>query len=626
MPKAFDAAAVTEKPRPGFRLGCLGLCVCTFLAFVALWIGLKLAAVHALNAETDSLRANGEPVTWAEVLDSIEPIRAGENSALLLLRDLTGLSAWEDPPAGGVVVVRPSADLGVRRSDEMTRLMRVSLVDGSAALKLLHAAADRPSGRWPVDPDPLVHNDSLGHLAEIRSSTRLLDVEVELRAADGDGHAAAQSVRAMRRLAAALDGSPDLIAALVRIAVDKMSAGAAEYALSLTELSATDLAMLRDEFAAEAEQLGFLSAARGERALWFWMATDGRHELIDELGGGNALVTFYSMLPGVVERDAMLVLDYMSSWVELLKLPPRDLQTGMALRSDKYDPILSNHIGRPARRSLALLSPAIWRGTEALLATKLRLHIARTALAVEQFRRERGRWPAKLADLVPDYLEAVPEDWFAPPGTGLSYAHTPAGARVWSFRGRNALGLASEEWEKLQNTAAEISAFAAKEGRLPRTLDELPADGSNADMIDPRTREPWSYVTSPVNPDLLILGGFTGGVSEKEFWKQTMTTQEWAQRHATAEYPLVFRLLDPKLRGVVQSRFAEEVRPGNHAMYLHGLGYTRERLKALGFSDSDVNDYDAEIKALEAGGWEPTQTWPLGSTDVPADTQTEARP
>jgi hypothetical protein len=625
-PETPDSVLVTAGPRRKFHMGCLGYCVCLFLLLIVTWICIKVGTVRALNAEMDELRAAGEPVTWEEVIAGIAPIPDEENSALVLQPHLPSLSAWQNPAASSVVVTRSAPILGVRPSDEMTKLMRVCLTHGSAALKLLHTAADRPSGRWPVDPDPLVHYDSLGHLAAIRSSTRLLDVEVELRAADGDGHAAAQSVRAMRRLAASLDGSPDLIAALVRIAVDKMSAGAAEYALSLTELSATDLAMLRDEFAAEAEQLGFLSAARGERALWFWMATDGRHELIDELGGGNALVTFYSMLPGVVESDAMLVLDYMSSWVELLKLPPRDLQTGMALRSDKYDPILSNHIGRPARRSLALLSPSIWRGTGALLATKLRLHITCAALAVEQFRMERGDWPDKLADLVPDYLDAVPEDWSAPAGTPLTYTRTPAGVSVW-LRGKgDTTGRTYEETRIMQKLVWEVSKFAEKVGRLPKSLNELLKSAEDTVPVDPVTGEPYTYVTNPASPELFIVGGFMAGMTEATFWKRSISATEWANQHGRMRPTVAFRLLNPELRGAAQSTFVEDVGQESTPEALHALGYSLERLKAFGFADDYMDYFRGEYekmgppKARSGAAPEPD------APDVPADTQAEARP
>ena len=49
----------------------------------------------------------------------------------------------------------------------------------------------------------------------------------------------------------------------------------------------------------------------------------------------------------------------------------------------------------------------------------LRLRLLETRLAIELYRRAKGRWPERLEDLVPDHLLAVPGDPFA--SRGLVY-------------------------------------------------------------------------------------------------------------------------------------------------------------------------------------------------------------
>jgi hypothetical protein len=626
-PETPDSAVVTHGSKPPFRLGCLGYCVCIFLLLIATWICIKIGMVRALNAELDRLRAAGEPVTWEEVIDSIEPLPDEENSALVLQRDLANLSAWSDTSAGTVVVTRPEGVLGVRRSDEMTKLMRVCLTDASAALKLLHVAAEHPSGRWPVEPHPFIYTHRLDYLSQIRSAGRLLKVETELRAADGDGHGAALSIRAARRLAASLDGSPYMIGALVRFAIGAYGVEATESALGLTELPAADLAMLRDEFAAEAEQLDLRAAVRTDRAGLLWLITGSREMLAGAADIPRGASVLFGVIPGLLESDALFGLRYLTEWVDLLTLPPRESLAAGKLRDAELARAVGNWKAAVRHPISALIMGSHGRANEALLRAKLRLHVARAALAVEQFRMERGRWPAKLADVVPAYLDAVPQDWFAPAGTPVRYAQTSHGARVWSAGSDNPFGLTQED-RHLRAIALDILVFYEDEGRLPKTLDELDelwGDDDEDMPVDPSTGESFTYVTHPANPDLFILGGFTGGLTEAEFWGQKLTTGGWVARHQVPTYPVVFRLLNPELRGIRRGRFADEVVAVARAEQLHKLGYTPERLKELGFSDAEVRDYKQEVEYLnEEAGQNPAS--PPQAPNVPPDTQAEVMP
>jgi hypothetical protein len=57
--------------------------------------------------------------------------------------------------------------------------------------------------------------------------------------------------------------------------------------------------------------------------------------------------------------------------------------------------------------------------------------LAQAAVAAERYRREHGDWPRALADLVPDYLPAVPLDPFN--GQPLRYCRTESGAVIYSI-------------------------------------------------------------------------------------------------------------------------------------------------------------------------------------------------
>jgi len=596
-PEKPAAAPETPERKRRFRFGCLGICVCAFLMLVLTWVGVKLWMVHALNSEIAALRAAGEPVTWEEVIAGIEPIPDEENLALVLLPHLASLPAWKESPAGSAVVGRSEGWLGARRREKMVKLMRSCVADNRVALDALYDAAKCPSGRWPVNPDPSMSSDHyMPILLHIRSAVRLLDVEAELRATEGDGHGAALSVRAMRRLAASLDESPYLIATQVRFACGAMSVDAAEHALGLTRLPAADLAMLRDEFATEAQQLSLRTAVRGERAGLLWLTT----ELAEESGVGLSRMLYIAhvMIPGTGETDAIFGLKHTTGWAELLDLPPRELRAAAKLYNDRYELTAYDWKAFVFHPISTTCAPVMARSSDTFVAAKLRLHVACTALAVEEFRLKNSRWPDKLADLVPDYIDAVPQDWFAPAGTTVSYARTPAGVRIWSRVKGSSLGLAKDERRQLASLAQDISSFFDNEGRLPKTLDELlTEDYREVITIDPRTGKPYTYVTNPANPDLFIIGGFTDGKSETEFWKQTMMTEDWNAQHWVPVHPIVFRLLNPKLRGATQ------------------IGYCDDDDHIIGIEDEHP-DLEEEEDAAEDSG----------PSDVPPDTPAEPAP
>ena len=84
-------------------------------------------------------------------------------------------------------------------------------------------------------------------------------------------------------------------------------------------------------------------------------------------------------------------------------------------------------VSRPVARDEA------WRGN------------ARAALAVERYRLVHGVCPERLADLVPDYLDAVPMDPFD--GEPLRYRRLETGYMVYSV-GRNLVDDGGAEKER----------------------------------------------------------------------------------------------------------------------------------------------------------------------------------
>jgi hypothetical protein len=641
-PTEVEPNAATQetdgKPKRRFRMSCLGLLICALLLTIVMLVCVKAYAVYALKSRVAELRAAGEPVTWDDVLATLDDIPDAENAALVVAPHLiTTGGPWFEAPVARVL--HPMQDwfrfLGCRPSDERVRLLRLCMAENSALLAALHEAAAFPRGRWTRDtnPDPFVRAQMQQREFPYRwSLVALLKLACELRAAEGDAHGAAESVRALRRLTSWSGDCVDLAVFRQRAADGTSAAGAAIVVLALAELSADDLKSLGKEFAAEIREVSLQKAIRGERANLFWKTTAGRRVTVKrclgnvwDMRGEEAFEWTLSHVPGCGEMDALYGLNRMSEWVALFDLPKREMMhEKFLLRNRRINE--SRHtdaVKLVCSEEMLPMSQIIDRPSRYLL----RLQVVRTALVVEQFRVERGDWPRTLADLVPDYLEAVPEDWLAREPSTISYARDSTGVRLWVRQYWNREGLTSAEWTRLREVSQAIESFCENKSggrrRVPHTLQELVDNGGLESVpIDARTGEPYTYETNPANQEQFILGGFTEGMSKEDYWRQNPSVQDWSGERVTPGSSVICRLLNAELRGAAQARFKDEVHLPSGGRSLHQLGYLPARLKELGFDEAAVKSYEREFKGYKVAE-ERDRMW-RGLPDtpvVPADTR-----
>jgi hypothetical protein len=95
------------------------------------------------------------------------------------------------------------------------------------------------------------------------------------------------------------------------------------------------------------------------------------------------------------------LLRYMTRTVEAAKLPPHE-------QADAEAALLAERRGGSA--IIYLLLPRCDRVTEAGRRGMASARALRALLGCERYRLKHGKWPAKLADLVPAYLPEVPTD------------------------------------------------------------------------------------------------------------------------------------------------------------------------------------------------------------------------
>ena len=122
------------------------------------------------------------------------------------------------------------------------------------------------------------------------------------------------------------------------------------------------------------------------------------------------------------------MLRWMTEFVEITKLPPEaqaeplqelEQKVKRARTEYRYDALLAT-----------IFMPALIKVSEASRRVQANLGCAIVAVAAERYRRDHGSWPAKIDELKPAYIKAVPTDPYD--GQPLRYKRLPDGAVVYS--------------------------------------------------------------------------------------------------------------------------------------------------------------------------------------------------
>jgi hypothetical protein len=292
------------------------------------------------------------------------------------------------------------------------------------ALAAIRPLADCPEGRLPIPASPVILGQFAGGLPYFSATKNLLYTQLILQAEAGEADAALDSVRSIVRASQPLADGPGLgscrLAQVLRVA----TARGVERVLAQGEPSPPALDKARRLLEQEAGRPLMLTAYRRDRAVVedTVRALDEGHLSLDELGRVGIRGSGVSGAPD--ERpwtrspsfdewiNRMLGLNYRrsnalalvrhSTWaVERLKESPDGLRAHAAEWADL--------------RARLPWGAKYWMDTFARCAEEMAVDDAAfrsavAALAAEQFRQARGRWPTTLDELVPEFLTVVPRD------------------------------------------------------------------------------------------------------------------------------------------------------------------------------------------------------------------------
>ena len=261
--------------------------------------------------------------------------------------------------------------------------------------------ADMPEGRYPLTWAPILIWTVLNDQQQSRTVAILLRAESAYRAQTGDADGALLAVQAILNVARAIGDEPILISQLIRMAERKLAVEALERALAHGEPNEADLARLQQMLEEEEREPLLIRGYRSERAFY--------HATMEQIRGGQLKVSQFA--PGGPAQDLALAasaksahpwgLRHLNRLVELERLPLHE-QIAAAAELDaevKKGPWIYQQLSPSAfsvnasfRRSLTWMRSAI------------------AAVAAERFRRQQGRWPSSIEEMVPTFLAAVPPD------------------------------------------------------------------------------------------------------------------------------------------------------------------------------------------------------------------------
>ncbi len=292
-------------------------------------------------------------------------------------------------------------------------------------------------GSYPID---LTRGFSveLPHLANLRSFVRVLGLKSIINAIDGDYEGMLRALRACASIYNSLENEPVYISQLVRIALFGTVYKCVEWIINHQELPNDVLLRLGeviDSFSIPLEKRSIFGPALHTELLTFlsyssmshgdWMLLENNYS-----GAGKG----YSWQMQILNIWFPVIKIYYTSDVEQMVGVNMYTTLGNILKessqAERFDiptkVFLDMYINRVFEKSdnslfastppywfypmLRIVFPGLSRAVDAELRHYVFINLAKTAIAIERFRINKGRLPEDLNELVPEYLSVVPKD------------------------------------------------------------------------------------------------------------------------------------------------------------------------------------------------------------------------
>ena len=391
-------------------LGLLAMLLAALLAH-AIW---TIHQSHLLDAKIALIQSRHEPILPSDfAAPDVDP----NNDAVTAVRNAAAAIKLDDATSRSF----SDLELELPLTPQEKQTIESALAQSQASLDALVAAQGKPIHDWGIDAtnasaDQLV-NVFLPDLKQFRMLARLLRASALIEHEQKNDRLAIQRISQIISVADVVDRYPALVGHLLAIGCRTIAAdtgvqiapdlniGGGERDASIAEVRRTIGLLLDDTPSRDGYRRGF----SGERMFELAMARsfcDGPPQqagtpTVTAPNSNRSAITQYAIRP-IVYRNADLMLDYTSAAVQL-----GDKPNWPAAQAGLPPPIPFSYLNAIAR----LFTPALDRAIEAHFRGLTDQHLAATSLALRWYAIDQGgKFPAKLDELVPAYLAAVPVD------------------------------------------------------------------------------------------------------------------------------------------------------------------------------------------------------------------------
>ncbi|MHC4643128.1 MAG: hypothetical protein ACYS32_15910 [Planctomycetota bacterium] len=421
-----------EKPRRKRKV--LQALVVLLVIIIAGFVVFRLVLKLKVHARLDAIRADGYPVTCAELDKWYTIPETAENAADTIIDSFSHYEKWEEEEKRKQLPIVGHAHLPLRTeplAQDTKALITEYLAGNEQALELLRKGAAIEYSRYPCDFTEGYYL-VLPHLSNVRTGAKMLILEAALHAENDKPDMAIGSVRSIFGLGRSLSKEPSVVSQLVRNACLALAVSSIERAINMTEFTDVQLVSL-SRILANSEDLSAMTRAFvGEQCGGLGIFKAPCNEIVPWVLGRDA--SSLAVLPialykftGLADMDAIIYLDLLQDYIESTQLPLHERQNEVDAIEAKIVTISKMHI------LLHIFMPEFSRVTTIDIRTIAQLRTTQAGLAIERYRLATGKLPDTLADLMPTYLDAVPKDPFDGKDKDLRYKKLETGFVVYSI-------------------------------------------------------------------------------------------------------------------------------------------------------------------------------------------------
>jgi hypothetical protein len=279
-------------------------------------------------------------------------------------------------------------------------------------LALLHRAAALPGCRFDSDlgdPDMAMMNALFDSLNVERQAANVLDLDAREQLARENPAAAINDADSILKMSRQFTQRPMLISGLVGIGIDAVGNKTLEEALPAVK-NCTDLTALHLD---ELPSLGrmFQQSFRGEERFGLNLYATMPPERPQDLPSDpNQMTNLLNSRPSLTTSFSRVFFLDLDQYLELMDDLQKDfLQPYFRVRDQLPGIGKNNHVTRLLTQ---ILAPSLSRAVEIAAKAEASDECARIGVAMTLYRLDHGNLPSKLAELVPNYLDAIPTDPF----------------------------------------------------------------------------------------------------------------------------------------------------------------------------------------------------------------------